>query len=348
MVPIYALNAWLALMYQPGAVYFDTIRKNYEAFALYSFFAYVVAALGGEEELVAKLVAKEESPEHIFPLCCLFTWDVGESFYKGVRTGIHLYVFSRVVTSLVAIILYQYGLYKEGDMDVNSGYCYMCIINYTTSMWAIYCLVIFYLGLDNELNRIGALAKFLCIKCVIFFAWWQAVILAIMQQAGALPSEDNFSANEISVSIQDFCICVEMLFLALAHTWAFPYKEFSQFTIDEGESESLVKRAAHTLDFRDMGQEVLDSARNPVLPEVDRQSIVDHGFLKPTRSMKRRNSEMLDANHLPPMQEEPTFEYPLVQTSPSIGSTEAPVPSASEKEENIPPEQSATQPVECS
>jgi len=316
MVPIYSLNAWLALMFPDAAMYLDTVRRNYEAFALYSFFVYVVEALGGEANVLRRLASKDEMPAHIFPLCCLYTWEPGLDFYRGVQTGIHGYVFFQVLTSLIAVCLYPFGLYSR-SLEPDSVEFYFTIINNFVSMWAIYCLVIFYLALQTELNRIGALLKFLCIKCVIFLSWWQSVFLEMFQQIGWLPNSANFSANEVSVSIQDFCICIEMLFLAIVHMWAFSYKEFrAPLSAEAEQRDSSLRRAISMFDFRDMGQDVLNSARNPVMPSADTTAltaVLDPLIPRPSPQMMAaipaQDPDDTDKEeHLPPIPEEPELE----------------------------------------
>ena len=43
MVPIYAVNSWLALRFVNASIYLDTVRECYEAYVLYNFFAFLLA-----------------------------------------------------------------------------------------------------------------------------------------------------------------------------------------------------------------------------------------------------------------------------------------------------------------
>ena len=43
MVPIYAVDSWLALRFMGAAIYLDTVRECYEAYVLYNFFSYLLA-----------------------------------------------------------------------------------------------------------------------------------------------------------------------------------------------------------------------------------------------------------------------------------------------------------------
>jgi len=55
MVPIYAVDSWVALWEPKLTEYIDPIRDCYEAYVLYCFIALLQAYLGEEEELLTRL-----------------------------------------------------------------------------------------------------------------------------------------------------------------------------------------------------------------------------------------------------------------------------------------------------
>lgn len=120
----------------------------------------------------------------------------------------------------------------------------------------MYFLVLFYHVTQIELKPFNPVSKFLCIKLVIMFAFWQGIIVALLGWFGVL-NEDNInlgknwtSEEEIGMSIflprpetsqkadvtaslffpgtalQNLMICIEMLFVALAHSYAYGYETY--------------------------------------------------------------------------------------------------------------------------
>lgn len=63
---------------------------------------------------------------------------------------------------------------------LGSGYPYILFINNFSQCWALYCLVLLYEATAEELAPLKPLAKFLCVKGVVFFTFWQQAMLAVM------------------------------------------------------------------------------------------------------------------------------------------------------------------------
>ena len=55
MVPIYALQSWLALYYPAYKVYIETPRDAYEAYVIYTFFNLMLESLGSRATVMNHL-----------------------------------------------------------------------------------------------------------------------------------------------------------------------------------------------------------------------------------------------------------------------------------------------------
>jgi hypothetical protein len=88
--------------------------------------------------------------------------------------------------------------------------------------------------------------KFLCVKGILFFSFWQSVVISALVAAGVIPRLGPYTNPEnVSVGLNDLLICIEMPFFAIAHNYAFSYHDF----IDT--NHSFVARMPMYYAFRD-------------------------------------------------------------------------------------------------
>jgi hypothetical protein len=142
-----------------------------------------------------------------------------------------------------------FDLYGEGELfNFARGYAYVTALTNASQIWAMYCLVLFFHACHEELRPMRPLPKFICIKAIVFFSFWQSVAVSMLVRNGYLmdvadrinvPWQDD--PNLVSHTLQDFSICVEMLVFAVAHRFAFSYKDFRR----GGPIDKLVRRRNH-------------------------------------------------------------------------------------------------------
>jgi len=83
----------------------------------------------------------------------------------------------------------------------------------------------------EELTPFKPVAKFLVVKSVVFFTYWQSVLLAILVHIGVLNNTTNFSVGEVQIGLQDFAVCIEMFIAAAVHKYTFGIESYLDGTL---------------------------------------------------------------------------------------------------------------------
>jgi hypothetical protein len=136
------------------------------------------------------------------------------------------YCIAKPLTAVLAFVLSLLSLYGESSFDFTRGYPYIAFITNMSQIWAMYCLVLFYMTVREELAPLRPIPKFLCVKAVVFFTFWQSVLIALLAELNILHKTTNYTQDQIVAALQDFIVCLEMLFAALAHHYAFSWKQW--------------------------------------------------------------------------------------------------------------------------
>ncbi len=113
--------------------------------------------------------------------------------------------------------------------STGKGYFYITIVYNISISLALYALVLFYVATKDLLRPFDPVLKFFTVKSVIFLSFWQGVLLALLESMGyILPmynetgKEIDLPAGAVSAGYQNFFICIEMFFAAVALRYAFP------------------------------------------------------------------------------------------------------------------------------
>lgn len=119
------------------------------------------------------------------------------------------FVLIKPLTALLAIVLDQYDLYNDGVYDFKSGYLYLSVINNCSVSLSLYCLVLFYIATEERLKPFDPFYKFLTVKAVLFFSFWQGCLFQILYSAELITKEGGDMTYNLLT-------CAEMVVIAFA------------------------------------------------------------------------------------------------------------------------------------
>lgn len=222
MIPVFAVFTAGSLVYPSWRFFFTTLRDTYESFILYMFFMLMIAYCGGEGQLLRSLKRKRYKGVHLFPMCWLPTFDLDTEFYLRCKRWVLQCALIKPVTSFIALVGTPMGIYNEGNFGVWNVYTYTCILLNFSLTWALYYLVLFEVEVEKELYYAQTFLKFLCVKSIIFFSYWQSVCVTILVFFKVFNiGNDSEEKERISALIQDLLMCYELVPVAFLHRKAF-------------------------------------------------------------------------------------------------------------------------------
>ena len=152
----------------------------------------------GYQYLCSYLEAKQPPPRLPFPFSFLiYSGDLprGDDFLKFCKFGTLQYCVIRPVTTVIAIMLDRMGLYHESNFNPKYGFLWIVLLVNFSIAFAFMILATFYSTLKKKLAPFHPIGKFLCIKFVIFFAFWQSILIACLFHFGIIQTSDGYTGT---------------------------------------------------------------------------------------------------------------------------------------------------------
>eukprot|EP00291_Cryptomonas_curvata_P030618 CAMPEP_0172207184 /NCGR_PEP_ID=MMETSP1050-20130122/33681_1 /TAXON_ID=233186 /ORGANISM="Cryptomonas curvata, Strain CCAP979/52" /LENGTH=263 /DNA_ID=CAMNT_0012886447 /DNA_START=439 /DNA_END=1226 /DNA_ORIENTATION=+ len=192
------------------------------------------ASLPEIELRLKDLLSRKPPVPHIPPLCFLRPWRMSSTahhsaceYYERIKQGVNPKV----------------DPWGEGQFDPTKGYFWVSMVTNFSQGWAVYCLLLFFKGLRKELAPMNPVGKFIAVKAVVFFSFWQSLAITLLVQMDVIQilipdfyKIFNTTPEGLATMTQDFLICIEMFIFAVLHHKVFSYREFSP---DEGGDETV-------------------------------------------------------------------------------------------------------------
>lgn len=253
MVPIYSVEAWLSLRLSGHGDLLDLVRDTYEAYVIYIFFSLCITYIGQVDHQTVdpiKVIAVLQEQRQVvqpapFNRCFkpVNLLSSSHEFLTRCKRGVLQFVVVKPLCSALSLILSLFGDIDMGEINFGKPYVYVALVNNVSVSVSLYYLVFFYVATKDALRPHQPLAKFICIKLVIFFSWWQSVALAFACGLGLIvDSTGTYNSHELSTSIQSMLIVLEMLVISFFHTRVFgagQYRFGANRALEHGLSDVL-------------------------------------------------------------------------------------------------------------
>ncbi|XP_021740471.1 transmembrane protein 184C-like [Chenopodium quinoa] len=223
MAPIYAVVSFVGLMDIRGSKAFfmtlESIKECYEALVIAKFMALMYSYLNIS---ISKNIVPDEIKgreiHHSFPMT-LFqprTVRLDHHTLKLLKLWTWQFVMIRPICSILMIALQLVGLYTS-----TISWIFTIVLNVSVSL-ALYSLVVFYHVFGKELEPHKPLAKFLCVKGIVFFCFWQGIVLELLVAVGIIRSRYSWlDVEHIEEGIQNVLVCLEMVVFSVLQQYAY-------------------------------------------------------------------------------------------------------------------------------
>jgi len=299
MSPIYAVTSFLSLVVPSADGYLAVIKDFYEAYAIYSFLAFLIAVLGrGDRSAAVDVLALHahhlKAPMRLLNGCYHPPPDSSaHAKANAVLTECQIlamqFVFIRPLTSIASFASTLIRMEDGADANHtdNSAATYFtspaffCAMITNISVFLAFTgLLKFYHAVRDDLQWCQPFSKFMTIKSIVFLTFWQGLLISIVvsiqaeeqgggashtapptrflqqamdsaasgngtsffgsgsssfpnsvqpnnQSTSSSSSSSSYSSpDEQAAQIQNFLICLEMLFFSIAHWCVFPVEEW--------------------------------------------------------------------------------------------------------------------------
>jgi len=176
-----------------------------------------------------------------------------------VKWAVLQYVIIRPLVSIAGIVCEKFNvLCESAGFSPFYANVYLESIDFVSISVALYGLFIFYGLMSEELKGRRPLAKFLCIKLIVMFTFYQSFVFSALE--GRVIKETKYwTATNIADGLNALTICVEMVFFSALMLWAYTPAEYKRKPGDP--PTSIWRPLWDSINYSDFAREIWSSLR---------------------------------------------------------------------------------------
>jgi hypothetical protein len=233
------------------------VQTAYEAVTLSAFLFLIVeyvadTTTGNKPE---NAVARKDKRPLPFPFCFWRYRPTKPYFMYTVKWSVLQYVIIRPLGTIAGIICERFNvLCESAGYNVHFANVWIETIEFISISVALYGLFVFYGLMSSELVGRRPIAKFLSVKLIVMFTFYQAFVFSTLASHHVIHATEYWTATNVADGLTALAICVEMVFGSAFMWWAYPYTEYRRGP-DEPPT-SVWRPLWDSINFSDFGREI--------------------------------------------------------------------------------------------
>ncbi|KAI0276227.1 DUF300-domain-containing protein [Russula aff. rugulosa BPL654] len=241
MPPVYAIVSFFSFRFFRSYTYYQLAETVYEAITLSAFLLllveYVASSATGHSAEGA--LARKDKKRLPIPFCCLRYRPSKMYFMYAVKWSVMQYVVIRPAITVAGIICQHYNvLCVSGPFSVHYAEVYLDAIDFVSISIALYGLIVFYGLTKEELAGNRPLAKFLSIKLIVVFTFYQSFLFNALK-GRVIHGTQFWTATNVADGLDALAVCIEMIFFSIFMMWAFTWNTYK---VNPGERHTSIWR----------------------------------------------------------------------------------------------------------
>ncbi|KAL7410830.1 organic solute transporter Ostalpha-domain-containing protein [Mrakia frigida] len=255
---VYGVLAFFSYRYFRYFIYFELIEVAYEGITLAAFLLLLVefvstAASNGDVKNTLQRKDKEGLPMTFG----LIRFRASKPYFiHALKWSVLQYAIFRPLISIVGIICEAFDVLCPEQYSVHFAEVYLEAFDFVVISIALYGLVCWYDLTKHELKGRQPLNKFLSIKLIVFFTFYQSFVISALAKHGYITANEYWTVTNISDGLNALCISVEMVIFSVWMAFAFPAKEYNGLGIRSCSFLNYLRFIRDVIWFGDFAMEI--------------------------------------------------------------------------------------------
>ncbi|KAI6014358.1 DUF300-domain-containing protein [Pisolithus marmoratus] len=258
--PIYAIISFFSYRFFRSYTYYSLVESGWLPHSSNGLrlllIEYVADTASGRDAL--KAMERKDKRSLPMPFCCWRYRPTKPYFMYTVKWSVLQYVIILPACSIAGIICEAFNvLCESAGYSIHYASVYLDVIDFISISIALYGLILFYGLTKEELAGRRPLAKFLAIKLIVMFTFYQSFVFSWLE-GRVIHATEYWTETNIADGLNALAICIEMVFFSSFMMWAYTVNEYK---IDGAPKTRIWRPLWDSINYKDFAVEIAGSLK---------------------------------------------------------------------------------------